>query len=345
MPVVPMGGKRSNVSACDDTQPDTQPAKRARTATDIFDPVMLADDLAVFAEGKSPFAFDGRDYSKQKKSQGPDREGVHKYSAGLAVVMSHAPNGFPRHSLMKRALEILDERHSLNERGQLRKNWASQAAGHWCTVMKHLADMARCGRTTPFADVNRLISILRGDISKPSSNSSMLSQDTSATREYEDEDTDEAEDEVAILAAVCRCSVCRAQRLHDVDDDGACDIGGEAVDLSQSSIAAAEAPALPAWKGAQRSIAASSKQLPQGTVASSRDAAAPIGKIKKVFRHTKGQENVKLLVNGKYFLSVSKKQSPDYMCIVDTIMEKCIGGTIANKDEALALRNQLLSPV
>ena len=68
--------------------------RRPRSATDRFDVVKMYECLCEYARVKDlGWDFEMAAYSKTKRSQGPDREGLQHYHVLLGQIVRFSPNG------------------------------------------------------------------------------------------------------------------------------------------------------------------------------------------------------------------------------------------------------------
>ena len=140
---------------------------RPRSSTTKFPVADLVETLSVHAQLKHcGFDFELSNYSKTRRSQGPDRAGLLHYHILLQGVLKHAPNGFPNHMILKETWLALNKKYDIMDQhlklsGMALPAWADSCADSVCRACRHVVDLSRSGTDFLHPDVKALADSIR----------------------------------------------------------------------------------------------------------------------------------------------------------------------------------------
>ena len=216
-----------------------------RSGTDKFSVTDMVEALTPLANMKKcPIDWELGRYTKTKRSQGPDRDGLCFYSPLLSQILRFAPGCYPSVVLLREVFLILDNdmgimSAELRAANKNRNDWAAESADAVRRALKHLLEIKRS--QTPFlvpmlkALVDRVhaFPILGGaeavlvDSEKdvaPVPQAPQLVPDLPppvvpppAPRVLQSSVSDVSSGSVEICAAICGCATCKASRDEVVD--------------------------------------------------------------------------------------------------------------------------------
>ena len=109
---------------------------------------------------KPGFRWDGQEYGKERKSQGPDRSGLNKHAEPLMGLLEVAGGCHPRHVAVRNTLELLDAKHDIRP-AKCTAHWADAAAGKWTVMAKHAGDLAAKNKDTGMEYLDKLLTLVR----------------------------------------------------------------------------------------------------------------------------------------------------------------------------------------
>ena len=341
-----------------------KPKKKSRRCCTDFDPQALVDAWLPLARLKNcGFDWTGADYQKVRRSQGPDRDGLSKYAGGLSPLADLVPSGFPRHTTMKRVLQMLDSIIPIKPEKAC-PAWADAAADKWCLMLKHLWDESKSPKTNGLFDLADAMAKLSGH----------GIVDVEAQACGQDQVEAQSDSDVVIMSFKCNSNECNGMLLKDGEELDSTSKDGKELDStskdgeeSDSSIAARQAPTLQPTKGSQKRTlkaaqeekaaqAATTKVKKKAQLQATRKAKKeaqpqaadiqPNSAVKLVVRNKPLEKQECYLLVGqmqKYLVSCRKKQSANYMDIIKQIKKSVEDGTITSKAAALSLRDKLIN--
>ena len=124
--------------------------KKSRSANDDFVVSDLVEALTAYARDKAC----GWDwacgfYSKRRRAQGPDREGLEKYSPLLSIVLDHAPGGLPSLVRLREVWMYLDSKFGIMAVDLLKAGkptvWANESGDIVRLMLVHLRSLKTSG--------------------------------------------------------------------------------------------------------------------------------------------------------------------------------------------------------
>ena len=125
--------------------PDTvhDPSMTARSENDDVDCQLLFEELAECAQLRDcGWDWSLIAYSKSRRGQGPDLEGLQKYAKILCIILRHAPRGLPPLVSLRQVWSLLDQEHAIKPHdGVSRATWADDVGNRIRVMLKHLADV------------------------------------------------------------------------------------------------------------------------------------------------------------------------------------------------------------
>ena len=103
-------------------------------------------------------------YAKQRRSQGPDFDGLDSYSVILSILTEFAPNGLPNYTCLKAAIRLIDRTYKLRAAEESAESFATDVTSALRLMMAHLFE-TKCNRLTdhPVAKIRDLINTIRPD--------------------------------------------------------------------------------------------------------------------------------------------------------------------------------------
>ena len=232
------------------------------TCGDNFSVDKLVADLQPWANlKKCPFDWELQRYAKSRKSQGPDRAGLHFYAPLLSVVLKHAPHGYPSVVLLKMVWKELEAQHKIMH-PELRKNkadridvWTSDCVDKICIALKHVVDLKKTNTIYVTKEVQQLMDLvsLRSSgssaslIPEPQAAAGAATTAPAALPDHISLSQSSSESSSLIFCGVdCQCPACKQVQTIDGSDG----------DLSDTSVAARDnVEIVPAIRGGQKRAA------------------------------------------------------------------------------------------
>ena len=127
-------------------------SKRPRTPNDAFDVQVLINALTPYAQMKvTPWGdWEMSRYTKARKSQGPDRDGLVRYGVLMTKVLEVCPHGFPLFARLREVFLYLQSKYSIMDPvlvslGKTTTSWAEGCAESLRLLLKHCVDLRRQG--------------------------------------------------------------------------------------------------------------------------------------------------------------------------------------------------------
>ena len=254
-----------------------------RGKANFFEAEQLLEAWEPLAKKKKPgFRWDGQEYGKERKSQGPDRSGLNKHAEPLMGLLEVAGGCHPRHVAVRNTLELLDAKHDIRP-AKCTAHWADAAAGKWTVMAKHAGDLAAKNKDTGMEDLDKLLTLVRkltrqaeerhasppkragdngaaGDNAEHGAAAGDNAEHGAAAEDNAEHGGAEPDDsDVDVVGFTCNCPTCQKERaMVDVDAEDA---------RSESSLAAERAVPVDPSKGGH-------KQFLQGVKAAGSDTQA-----------------------------------------------------------------------
>jgi hypothetical protein len=143
-------------------------SKRPRSSNDRFDKTSLVADLKILEDDcvMGSINWSGKGYSKERRSQGPDREGLAQYSPVLKVLFKHCPHGLPSHVALKEVLSQMHKDYDIFTSTPDAQREANIAADIWRIMLAHTVQLSKLKENrTACPELNKLLDMLahRGD--------------------------------------------------------------------------------------------------------------------------------------------------------------------------------------
>ena len=132
----------------------------------------MEEALAAFARRKDcPWDWEMGEYSKTKRSQGPDRDGLVRYAGLLKVVIQFDPYCFPSHVLLREVWSNLDAAWSikcplLKASGKSTFDWSIECADVVRRACKHVVEIKRSKTTFLPAALKELVDLAKDQLSE-----------------------------------------------------------------------------------------------------------------------------------------------------------------------------------
>jgi hypothetical protein len=102
-----------------------------------------------------------KSYGKERRSQGPDHDGLSKYPKMLAVVLTLARNGLPNWKCLYNGAKLIDKELILRDKTTDPQTFASEAASYQKLMAEHIYEMKKNRRTPhPDSGIRQLIDII-----------------------------------------------------------------------------------------------------------------------------------------------------------------------------------------
>ena len=92
-------------------------------------------------------------YAKQRRSQGPDYDGLKLFAELLKILLNLAPNGIPNYTCLKSGVKLLDEEAKLRTVKDDPVVFAADAASGFRLMLAHLCEMKSKVRKQPLENV------------------------------------------------------------------------------------------------------------------------------------------------------------------------------------------------
>ena len=319
-------------------------AGRWRRPNDLIDIEALCRDLAPHAKLKDPcFDWGILQYGKQRRSQGPDREGLLAYHGLLRVILAHAPGALPGLSALRevwlwlhRQFKIMDP--SLIASGKDPNVWAAEAADTIKLMCKHVWDLKVSASPYAPPEVLELINmvVLVRDSPTPSSPAPAPAPAPQPIADRPRTRVLSAIPSIEFCGAFCRCSGCRAKEAPII------------VEASQpesqpgspcSAAAASNSEHVPAKRGSVKAIL----KKPAAEPVQHKRAAAAKTSVKVVERKNPPEKaEAYVMLGGIYVVGCTRKRDSRYLEHVRLVASELESGALAGKAEAVARFSELL---
>ena len=231
---------------------------KKRSRNDDVSVTGLIDALTCHARDKAcPWDWECAYYSKRRRTQGPDRQGLESYAVLLSIILAHAPGGLPS---LVRLREVWIYLHSkfgimakdLVKAGKSPQVWANECGDMIRLMLVHLRSLKDSGTTWLTPGVKDLVDKMsvddyHVDFSSASSGIPVaLPAGEPAPVQLSQASTGSS---VQLCGAQCRCPDCQSKVVIDVDS-------------SQSSVASSSSMAaqtlkesVPAGRGEVKALA------------------------------------------------------------------------------------------
>ena len=294
--------------------------KRPRSCNDPIDCADLVADLLPLANlRKAPFDWHVAAYGKQRRSQGPDREGLEHYHALLDIVLDHAPTALPGQVPLRRCWMELDRKfdlmpQDLKEKRISPETWADEAATAIKLMCKHLLDLKSNPGSVASAKVRELLCKI-----VPAPPASWSSPAESSSMPLEDEPRRvlarvESEESVQFCGFECNCPSCYEVPVVAVPAS------------QQSSSSEAAAGCMDVVPPAKGMVKAMVHKKPAAADTPPRQEAGP--KATLTLRKN-GKEQGDIMVDHKYMVGLSRSTCAEYETNLRTLQQKLNEGAVA----------------
>ena len=322
------------------------PAQRA--VNDRFEVSEMVDALRQFARLKDcPFDWELASYSKTKRSQGPDREGLVFYAPLLREILRFAPGCFPNFSLLREVFIMLDEEYKVMDVGLVsarkpRLDWASEAADAVRRAMKHLLEIKR-SKTTFLAPV--LIELI-GLVEDGAGRKHVVSDSDGVqpkARALAPQRSDASSvPSVQFCGAFCKCSDCQPEpTTWDVSSaspasppgasspKSTCSLTSLAAKQNKDSVSSARGGQKRGAEAAKGAIGDDrrSESVAKRPAAKTMKRPAQTGSYRVVNRATPVERKEAYIMHeGKFVVSLTCKMSPMYASIIEQVRAELESG-------------------
>jgi len=345
---------------------------RTRSCNDRFDVNVMADALTSFARVKDcPFDWELASYSKTKRSQGPDREGLVMYAPLLRKVLSVAPGGFPSFSLLREALVLLDEKFDimdprLRAAKKVRADWASDSADAVRRALRHVVEIKRWKSPFMAPAVGELVELVKDGAGRKSAMdgapgelaSPMPPPASSFGRQQRALSVHVSDESVQFCSALCKCPDCKpVPDLVDLQSPARSSPPGSPNSARSvtSMVAAGSAEIVdPARGGHKRAAVQMASCIGKGHAAK-RPAAAPPAKkhpaasppamkrpaashicqFKVVRRDNPEERKQAYIMNGKkYVIGLTHRVCNNYLQVIEQVRDELENAAIVGNEAA-----------
>ena len=268
-----------------------------------------------------PFNWSISGYGKNRRSQGPDREGLALYRPLLRIILGLAPAGFPSMVSLRYVWTDLNRSHKLKDNPDISEEaWANAAASAIRLMCKHIVDIARSSSPLMHHGLRDLVAL----VDLPQSEASAPSSPPRAPRVLVPHDS--LGSSVQICGMLCQCEKCRKPIELDAEStQPSVPAGIDSVSEEAHRIPASHV--VPPAKGAVREAVAGMKR--PASASSSKIFARPASKkpasnvacrIKLVKRlNPPSREGAYLLLDGSYLLGLNASAQPAYLHILEQL--------------------------
>ena len=302
---------------------------RKRSFNDDLSVCGLIDALTCHARDKAcPWDWECAYYSKRRRTQGPDRQGLESYSALLSIIVHHAPGGLPS---LVRLREVWTYLHSkfgimakdLVKAGKNPQVWANECGDMVRLMLVHVRSLKDSGTTWLTPGVKALIDKIsiddyHDDFSSASSGIPVaLPAGEPAQVQLSQASIGSS---VQLCGAQCRCPDCQSKVVIDV--------GSSQSSVASSSSMAAQTlkESVPAGRGEVKALAKEKEVEKQSKQCS------PV--LAKLVRRNNPAKAYILYKKG-YLVGLSANKSAAYLDILSDIVDLCNLGSITNKEQAM----------
>ena len=315
----------------------TRTSWKSRRPNDDFSVTDLIRDLTPHARDKAcTWDWECACYSKRRRSQAADREGLEKYAPLLRIILQHAPGGLPSLVRLREVWLHLHKAYGIMADDLAKTStspevWANECGDLVRLMLSHLKELKSSGTTfvTPVvASLMDGLVVLPISTSKPAPPSP--TKDVPITEAPPD--SQESCSSVVFCSATCCCPDCVGMAAASQESD-----------VSSSSVAAMKlTDAVLAGKGAvkalvrQRALDGKLYMQParkKPAAAIIKDLVKPANQQAKLV-HAKKKGAAYILLNKTYFIGLSSTVSSRYLDIMKELLELCKSGIITSKADA-----------
>ena len=159
--------------------------------------------------------WNGASYSKQRRSQGPDREALIQHSNALEPLIEGAPNGFPRHRCLRDVLVHLNKIHKWVEDSK-EYGWATDGADLWRVMCRHLVELSKTPLTAP-AKLRKFFVGMHGHDAE-AEDDDIVVRNAAGEIDFGVIVEDPADEQVTMTTAMCNCPDCRIPTIVEDSD-------------------------------------------------------------------------------------------------------------------------------
>ena len=341
------------------------------TTNDHFNPQQMEEDLKPLAKNKKPgFDWELSLYSKSRRSQGADREGLAFYAPLLLIILNLCPKGFPNLGTLKIVWKQLQSKYDIMDpmlRHIYEKNvdvWASMCCDRVRLACSHIVSLKRSGTQYVSDQVLALLNLIKPTSTSSSSTSTVILPTPPPSRALKAYISSSSTSSDVVLCGIdCQCPECKKTTF--VSDE----------ESSTSVIAQTNIQTVPAGRGGQkRKIEEMASEAGEGQAEVIRKPAAAKSKHPKSKPpqpdgddekpdgddETPGQEDENpygddeyrianrntpadkrqcyLMKNGKCFVISTEKQSANYKDIISKIVAEIKNGELQSQKHIVKAR-------
>ena len=193
-------------------------ARKQRPRTIQLDPQALADGWDALASLRDcGFQWDGTEYPNEVRGRSPCKASLLQHKEALSVLLKQAPTGFPSHSRLRLALQILHGRHRIWGDATDTFRMSVDAADRWRIMAKDVYCLAKQHCTdAQLSPLVRLVDISgNSGVATPITTTDDVAGMFPSLDDLVDRDSvssmsgDDDEGDVTIIKMVCCCAECR----------------------------------------------------------------------------------------------------------------------------------------
>lgn len=311
---------------------------RRRRCNDTVDVPRLCAALTPFARLKdNSFDWEIAQYSKERRSQGPCRDGLLHYKALLMTILDFAPGGLPNMSQLRETWLWLDRRFGIMHEDERKTRvdpgaWAEAAVDKVRVMLKHAVDLKTSGTGFVNPDLQEVLAKIQdpGTSPAPASSASGTSPLVSAAAAAGPPPTPVARQlhahpsdaSVVLCGFQCMCSRCKEPVVVEVLDSQA---------SSTSAVAEANEETAPCGRGIVKALckkpAAASHKRPAQALG---DDALRVSLV----RRYSGSPEAYIMVQGKSWGGLRLTKHPRALEFVEALQEKVVSREIGSKEAA-----------
>jgi len=316
-------------------------AMAPRARNDVFDTQALQEALSEWARRKDcPFDWEFSMYSKKRRSQGPDREGILFYKPLVMVVVQFAPTCQPGHVQLRELWLNLLKKYKimspeLSAQHKDVDQWASEAGDKLRLMLKHILAIKKAPRFVS-GDLQEILDMVRDPATSSSSASAPPDQlvplpqpSVGPPRALRAQVSNASSASVKFCAAYCKCPDCYTPPLVDLEESSSGASLDPSSDSDASSVAVIE-------EQAGDGVAAADPPAPKRPRTLKRPSAHSGGGVQVVYRKNPLHKRCAyILKDGKYWVGLSAKQHANYGPLIELIAKEVREGKIVDKASAV----------
>ena len=344
-------------------------APKDRSCNDVMCLANLIESISELAKLRDPgFDFEVACYAKCRRSQGPDRDGLAKYSSLLRCVLAEARRGLPGLIDLKTVWKVINEKYGVMASSSMCQDlWAYEAATNIRLMCRHLGDIKRSKSVWMAAGFEDLLSMIVEAPQSSVGSSSQLESPPSPvvapivdapvrklSRALSVQSSDASLPSVLTEAVNCQCSRCKVIPFYSLTDDDSCDMaaamdttnvpagrGAVVRQLAAEGVDAEEAAALVLYKKPAILEKRASLKRPASAVdaaiAADGGVAHPVRFQVQCRRNPVEKQEAYIMQNGKFLVGCKQKQNKSFEVVIrDLAKEMQTGGVAWTKQAAVA---------